>query len=188
VNLWAGQAGRAGRAGVIPTSLTRPTWLTSLVASIPWPPVITVWSVVVLLASSGLPSRRFLWVPVVLYMGFIFVLSSITETPALPEGADKNLHALLYFGLGILLMRALSGAVRARVTLSTAVAATVIAGLYGVSDEFHQFFVPPRQMEALDVAADTIGAAAAAFGVLLWARLADAKERRDAARRSGSQF
>jgi VanZ family protein len=121
-------------------------------------------------------------------MGFIFALSSITETPTLAEGADKNVHGLLYFGLGILLIRALSGAVRARVTLSTAVAATAIAGLYGVSDEFHQFFVPPRQMEALDVAADTIGAAAAAFGVLAWARLADAKRRRGLARRSRSQF
>jgi VanZ family protein len=121
-------------------------------------------------------------------MGLIFALSSITETPTLPEGADKNVHGLLYFGLGILLIRALSGAVRARVTLSTAVAATAIAGLYGVSDEFHQFFVPPRQMDALDVAADTIGAAAAAFGVLAWARLADAKRKRALARRSRTQF
>jgi VanZ family protein len=120
---------------------------------------------------ASFSSRRFLWAPVILYMAFIFALSSMTDTPTLPDGADKNVHGLLYFGLGILIMRALSGAVRARVTLTTAVAATAIAGLYGVTDEVHQYFVPPRQVEALDVAADTIGAAVAAFGVLAWARL-----------------
>jgi VanZ family protein len=117
-------------------------------------------------------------------MGFIFALSSMTQTPALPDGADKNVHGVLYFGLGILLVRALSGAKRARITLSTAAAATAMAALYGVSDEFHQYFVPPRQVEALDVLADTIGAGVAAFGALAWARLGDSKRRRGLARRS----
>jgi VanZ family protein len=52
-----------------------------------------------------------------------------------------------------------------------AVGATAIAALYGVTDEFHQYFVPPRQVEALDVVADTIGAAIAAFGLHAVARL-----------------
>jgi VanZ family protein len=29
--------------------------------------------------------------------------------------------------------------------------------LYGVSDEFHQYFVPGRSVEALDVLADALG-------------------------------
>src|SRR5688500_7152743 len=98
-------------------------------------------------------------------MAFIFALSSLTETPQMPEGADKNLHGLLYFGLGALLCRALAGGWTERVTLSMAVAATAIAAVYGVTDEFHQYFVPPRQVEALDLVADTIGAAIAAFGL-----------------------
>jgi VanZ family protein len=57
----------------------------------------------------------------------------------------------------------------------------LVAGAYGVSDEFHQYFVPPRQVEALDVVADTIGAAAAAFALFGWsasrARKAAAGER-----------
>jgi hypothetical protein len=32
-------------------------------------------------------------------------------------------------------------------------AAVAIAAVYGVSDEFHQWFVPPRTVEAADVAA-----------------------------------
>jgi len=31
--------------------------------------------------------------------------------------------------------------------------------LYGISDEFHQFFVPGRSFETFDVMADTIGGA-----------------------------
>jgi len=113
-------------------------------------------------------SRRWLWLPVVLYMAFIFGLSSVSNTPDLPGGSDKGLHAVLYAGLGALLIRALAGGLRRPITLAMALAATVIGGLYGVSDEFHQHFVPPRQVEALDVVADTIGAGTAAFALFGW--------------------
>src|SRR3954463_8185936 len=96
-------------------------------------------------------------------MAFIFGLSSVSHPPALPQGTDKDLHALLYSGLGILLIRALARGRRAGVTGRIVVAAVVIATLYGVTDEFHQYFVPPRQVEALDVMADGIGASAAAI-------------------------
>jgi VanZ family protein len=114
------------------------------------------------------PTRATLWVPVVLYMIGIFGLSSLSVTPRLPTGADKGAHALLYLGLGLLLARALSRGHRRSVTLGTALLVTAIAALYGISDEFHQSFVPPRQVEGLDVVADTIGAAAAAFGRAAW--------------------
>jgi VanZ family protein len=101
-------------------------------------------------------------------MALIFALSSISNTPDLPQGADKNVHALLYGGLGALLVRALAGGWRRRITVAIALSATVVAGLYGVTDEFHQHFVPPRQVEAADVAADTIGAGLAAFALFAW--------------------
>jgi len=74
-------------------------------------------------------SRRRLWLPVALYMAFIFGLSSISETPDLPGGSDKGLHAVLYAGLGGLLVRALAGGLRRRITLATALIATVIGGV-----------------------------------------------------------
>jgi VanZ family protein len=115
-------------------------------------------------------SRWWLWLPVVLYMAFIFGLSSISETPDLPGGSDKGLHAVLYAGLGFLLVRALAGGLLRPITVAMALTATVIGGVYGISDEFHQHFVPPRQVEALDVVADTIGTAVAAFAVYGWSR------------------
>jgi VanZ family protein len=105
-------------------------------------------------------------------MAFIFTLSSISQPPSLPEGSDKNLHALLYAGLGALLVRAWSGGLLGRRVTATAVTVAVtIAALYGISDEFHQWFVPPRTVEAADVAADTIGAAVAAAVLYAWSWL-----------------
>ena len=105
-----------------------------------------------------------LWAPVVAYMAFIFGLSSIAQPPGLPAGlSDKTGHVALYFGLSALLVRAFAGGWRARVTPFVACLAAVAATAYGVSDEFHQLFVPPRQADALDLAADAVGAALAAL-------------------------
>jgi VanZ family protein len=104
-------------------------------------------------------------------MALIFCLSSIPEVPTLPLPqaiSDKELHTLLYFGFGLLLTRALSKGFGPRVTLTTAILVTLLAALYGVSDEFHQSFVPPRQVDAFDVVADTVGGALAGFGLYAW--------------------
>ena len=99
-------------------------------------------------------------------MGLIFALSSMSEPPQPPAVvSDKGLHFILYAGLSTLLVRALAGGWRRPVSLGLAVIALAIAAIYGASDEVHQYFVPPRQMEALDLLADTIGAALAAFGL-----------------------
>jgi VanZ family protein len=118
-------------------------------------------------------SRRALWAPVVLYLALIFGLSSIANPPELPEGSDKNLHALLYSGLGLLIVRALAGGLDRPARLGVALTATMLSALYGVSDEIHQYFVPPRQVEVLDVVADTIGAGLAAFGLYAWGIIRD---------------
>lgn len=123
-------------------------------------------------ALTGDPSneRTSLWFPVILYMALIFGLSSIPAPPALPDGVDKDAHALLYAGLGGLLVRALAGGWRRRVTIAAAGLAVAIAAVYGVSDEFHQSFVPPRQVETLDVVADAVGACLAAGALYAWSR------------------
>jgi VanZ family protein len=115
-------------------------------------------------------------------MAFIFGLSSIHHTPDLAGGADKDLHAVLYGGLAVLLVRALARQWPARVTAAVALTATLLAAAYGVSDEMHQRFVPPRQSDPYDVAADATGAAIAAFG-LYALRRPRARGRIDAAER-----
>jgi VanZ family protein len=117
---------------------------------------------------SGRGGLFVLWAPVAAYMGLIFALSSIASTPSLAGGSDKGVHALLYAGLCALLVRAFAGGWRRRVTRGAAMLSIVVAALYGVSDEIHQSFVPPRQADVRDVVADAIGALSVA--VILYAR------------------
>jgi VanZ family protein len=100
-------------------------------------------------------------------MAFIFALSSVSHTPAMPGGSDKLLHSLLYSGLGALFARALAGGWH-RVAFRHLVLTICFGAIYGASDELHQYFNPPRNVEIADVVADTIGAGAAAAALHAW--------------------
>jgi len=115
-------------------------------------------------------SRRLvLWGPVVLYCLVIFAASSVSNVPALPHGVtDKDAHATLYAGLGLLFVRALTGARSRPVTWWLAAAAVLCATAYGLSDETHQLFVPRRTFDLLDLAADAVGASLGAAAYWLW--------------------
>jgi VanZ family protein len=102
-------------------------------------------------------------------MVLIFGISSIAHPADLPPGVtDKGAHAVLYAGLGALAVRALAGGWDRPVTIGAAVGAVVLSTMYGVTDEAHQYFVPPREPDLCDLAADGAGATMAA--VLLYAR------------------
>ena len=113
------------------------------------------------------PSPVALWVPVAAYMAFIFALSSISRPPATPQGFDKLLHSALYAGLGALFARARAGGWRVS-SLRYVAASVVFGAVYGASDELHQYFNPPRNVEALDVVADAIGAGAGSGALYAW--------------------
>jgi VanZ family protein len=95
-------------------------------------------------------------------MLLIFIASSISNLGPMPGGvSDKSGHSIGYAILGAVTLRALAGARLNGVTWPRAAAALVICALYGVSDEFHQSFVPGRTPDVHDVIADCIGAAVA---------------------------
>jgi len=122
---------------------------------------------------SGSSRALVLWGPVALYALAIFVESSISQVPALPSGfTDKDGHGLLYAGLAVLVLRAASGATWDGVTLRAAAAAVAFAAVYGITDEFHQWFVPGRTADVNDWVADCTGAAIGVAVVWLIARLA----------------
>jgi VanZ family protein len=107
-----------------------------------------------------------LWAPVVVYMALIFAASSVSHPPELPAlpgiGSDKYAHMLMYAGLSALFVRARAGGLRRHVTLGAAALAVLLSTAYGATDEIHQHFVPPRQMDARDLLADGVGATLAA--------------------------
>ena len=99
------------------------------------------------------------WLPVIVYCTAIFIQSSFPTTEQLPSWPflDKILHVAAYALLGFLVFRALAtGHLTNNLNLALIISA-LFAGLYGLSDEWHQSFVPGRSAEAADALADLIG-------------------------------
>jgi VanZ family protein len=94
----------------------------------------------------------------------------MSTLPAPPGGfTDKHAHFVTYGVLAALMIWAFTDRAPARTTWAVAAAAVALAALYGASDEFHQSFVPGREVSALDLAADTAGALVAAVALRAWA-------------------
>jgi VanZ family protein len=110
------------------------------------------------------PASRSLthWLPVVLWAGVIFGLSSI---PSLSSGLGtwdlvlrKGAHITEYAILALLLARA----------LQHELPAFALGLFYAMSDEVHQHFVRGRHAAPLDVAIDSVGLV---IGLMAWRRL-----------------
>ena len=121
----------------------------------------TVWTVLILLASSDLFSAA--------HTGLVLqkILAAIFGTTIGPETFEeihfftrKIAHLTEYGILGALLFRALRAG-RGRWSWRWAATAVVIAACVASMDEWHQTFVPSRTGSPLDVMIDTIGATAA---------------------------
>jgi VanZ family protein len=113
-----------------------------------------------------------LWAPVVVYMAAIFVVSGLHRAP-LPENvSDKTAHSAAYFVLGVLAVRAVHGGLPARVIARGALLAMLITIGYGAFDEVHQYFVPGRSADVLDLRADALGGIAALITCWAWGILA----------------
>ena len=101
-------------------------------------------------------------IPMLLMMGIIFFLSSVPgEDLVLPDivNIDKVAHMAIYGLLALSVFHAFGGA-RFSQTHPHLVPLLVIlfCSVYGLSDEFHQSFVPNRSADVFDVLADSIGA------------------------------
>ena len=95
------------------------------------------------------------WLFTAAYMGIIFYLSSLTFDTELPSNSDKIIHIIIYGPLALLLYKALKGT---GIRKHLFAASLILAGLYGITDEIHQSFVPGRDAAAGDAVADFIGA------------------------------
>ncbi len=84
----------------------------------------------------------------------IFLMSA-TPGSSLPGGFSIQGHLFEYTVFGLLLYRALRLNCGRGVALAIAIA---IASAYGVTDEFHQSFVPLRTPDPADWMLDTLGA------------------------------
>jgi VanZ family protein len=101
-------------------------------------------------------------------MAMLFGFSSLHTLPSLPAGFSfYDAHVAAYVGLAALTARATGRGLR-DVSLRAVITAILISSLYGVSDEYHQMFVPGRTFDVLDLLADAIGSVAGASAVGAW--------------------
>ena len=107
-------------------------------------------------------------VPMMAVMGTIFFLShqpgSSVDISLFP-GMDKAAHFFVYGLLAAAAIYAHSRERRLENPVKAAATAVAVALLYGVTDEFHQSFVPGRFVSGADVAADFLGGL---FAALFW--------------------
>lgn len=100
----------------------------------------------------------FLWLPVFLWAGLIFYLSSVqnlktTSAPYWDEIFRNGAHFAFYGIFYLLFFRALNFAKKEKDFLTP----LILSGLYALSDEIHQSFVPTRSFQLLDLTLDLFG-------------------------------
>lgn len=106
-----------------------------------------------------MPLHRLLLLATLAWMACIFYLSNqpTLHVPPLFEHQDKLMHFVAYGLLGLFVLGTMSPPAAGYSTTQVAWS-TLLASLYGISDEFHQSFVPGRNPDVFDWAADTAGA------------------------------
>jgi VanZ family protein len=108
--------------------------------------------------SAGLKFLRF-WFPVILYSGIIFYVSAQPHLKVPLPGLqfDKAVHLLEYVPFGFLLARGIYRTKPSVCGKNLLGLVILFSCAYGVSDEFHQSFVPGRFAALGDVMMDTAG-------------------------------
>jgi len=110
--------------------------------------------------------KFFDWSALLGYCGFIYWLSA-KETLPMPMlfiFQDKLVHAGAYFVMGIFSWRAFRH--RRLKSLNLVLICFIFCSVYGMSDEWHQYYVPGRSSSIWDWLADSVGAAMA-LGLLV---------------------
>jgi VanZ family protein len=113
------------------------------------------------------------WLPPLLWMALIFIISAQPTLPNLEEIwldvlFKKAAHFLEYALLAFLWWRALSGeGLHASWSL---VIAGLVSVLYAASDEYHQTFIPGRTGRLWDLGVDSVGVMAVLGFIWWWGR------------------
>jgi hypothetical protein len=117
---------------------------------------------------SGYTTAIVFYLITVIYMALIFYASSFPslEQPGILEDVpniDKIEHLTEFFVLGTLLFLSFHFTQNDKIHSHGWILALTVGILYAISDEVHQFFVPGRSPNLVDLLADTVGITIASF-------------------------
>ena len=118
------------------------------------------------------------WGPAAAVMAAIFAVSHAAAPPLAGRVPDYWAHMGAYALLAAVIVRGMAGGRRPGVTGARVLLAALLAAGYGVSDEYHQSFVPGRDPSARDIAADAAGAGAGAAAGWVWSIVFAVRRRR----------
>jgi VanZ family protein len=106
--------------------------------------------------------------PALIIAAAIWVLSSQSTLPQIKNilGIDKIQHLLAYTVLAVAAGFWIPPETWGRRKLHSFLLAAVVASVYGAADEIHQSFVPGRNADVWDWAADTLGGLLGALAAL----------------------
>ena len=107
----------------------------------------------------------FYWFPIIIYCLIIFIQSSYPSPETVPDlpYLDKLLHFSAYAVLGALFLRAFK-TTQFKNNINLVIILSILASsFYGISDEVHQYFVPCRNADIMDVLADILGSICGTF-------------------------
>ncbi len=110
--------------------------------------------------SKLILKQIFAWLPVILWAGIIFKLSSgavpsVSKVYIQDFLFKKSAHMFFFGTLGVLFFRALK--INNINTATALIWSFVFVFLYGVSDEFHQSFTQVREARVRDIGFDSLG-------------------------------
>jgi VanZ family protein len=120
--------------------------------------------------QSKLRNLLICWLPLIIYCLAIFFQSGQPGPESIPDVRflDKFLHFGAYGLLGILFFRAFETLPLKNFKNLLILISIGSATLYGISDEIHQYFVPSRQADIMDVIANTIGSICGVYFYYRW--------------------
>ena len=122
----------------------------------------------------------FYWFPIIIYCLIIFIQSSYPSPETAPDipYLDKFLHFSAYAVLGALFLRAFK-TTRLKDNIKLVIILSILASsFYGISDELHQYFVPYRNADIMDVLADIVGSICGVY-LFIYAGTVYTGDRRD---------
>jgi len=105
-----------------------------------------------------------------LYCAFLFALSADSNPPSIElpweiEGLDKTVHAALYAVLGAIVSLGMRRSGKPVSFWAQCFVPVLFAGVYGMTDEIHQLYVPNRTCDLGDLLADVAGASLVQAGL-----------------------
>ena len=117
----------------------------------------------------------FYWFPIIIYCLIIFIQSSYPSPETVPDlpYLDKLLHFSAYAVLGALFLRAFQTTGFKNNVKLVIMLSILASSFYGISDELHQYFVPCRNADIMDVLTDIVGSIC---GVFLFQKFTNSKK------------